>query len=180
MKLTRLTIVSSFLLCTAANLTAQRVETTYDHSTDFTGYRAYFWLRATTANAIWDQRVEDAVNSSLATKRFTQVPSGGQLAILASQASEEHQKLVTLCDGVDGGWGGGGFGGGPFCHASTTTGICSTGTLVVGIFDGHSGALLWRATTTNTLSDDSKANIKNLDKAVEKLLSHFPPEARNP
>jgi len=180
MKLTRLTIVSSFLLCTAANLTAQRVEMTYDHGTDFTVYRTYFWLRVTASNAQWDQRVKDAVNSSLATKGFTQVSSGGQLAILASRASEEHQKLVTLCDGVDGGWGGGGFGGGPFCHASTTTETYRTGTLVVDIFDGNSRALLWRATATNALSDDSKPNIKNRDKAVEKLLSHFPPGAQEP
>ena len=118
MKLTRLRIVSSWLWFAAATLTAQRVETT-DRSTDFTNYRTYFWLRVTGSDALWDQRVKDAVNSSLASKGFTQVPSGGQRAVLASRASEEHQKLVTLCDGVDGGWGGGGFWGGPFCQAST-------------------------------------------------------------
>jgi len=177
MKPTRVAIVSSLLLWTATALTAQRVQTSYDHTADFSGYKTYSWFSKTASTSLWDQRVENAVTSSLAAKGLTQVPSGGDLAIFASDTSQERQKLVTFCNGTRGGWGGGGFGGGPFCDATTTIKPYKVDTLAVEIFDGNSNAVLWRASSTNTLPNDSDTIIKSLDTNVERLFSHFPPDS---
>src|SRR5271170_2529764 len=178
MKPTRVAILSSLLLWTATALTAQRVQTSYDHTADFSSYKTYCWSPKTASTSLWDQRVEEAVSSSLAAKGLTQVPSGGELAIFATDSSQERQKLVTFCNGTRGGWGGGGFGGGPFCDAATTTKTYTVDTLAVGILDPNSGALLWRASLTDTLAGDSNAQNRNLDRDIEKLFSHFPPGSR--
>jgi spore coat protein U-like protein len=175
---TRVAIIFSLLLWTATALPAQRVQTSYDHTADFSGYRTYSLYSQTAPTSLWDQRVEDAVNSSLAAKGLTQVPSGGDLAIFASDMSQERQKLVTVCNGTRGGWGGGGFGGGPFCDATTTIRIYTVDKLIVNIFDTNSRALLWAASSTDTLSGDSNINTKNLNRDVQELFSRFPPGSR--
>jgi hypothetical protein len=49
------------------------------------------------------------------------------------------------------------------------------GTLVVDLFDTKTKQLLWRGTSSDTLSNNSDKNIKNLDKGVEKMFKNFPP-----
>ena len=174
MKPKMVVIVSSLLLWTSTALTAQRVQTSYDHKADFSSYKTYSWFSKTASTSLWDQRVENAVNSSLAAKGLRQVPSGGDLAIFASDTSQERQKLVAVCNGTREGWGGGGFGGGPFCDATTTTKSYKVDSLAVKIFDGNSNAVLWCASSTNTLPNDPDIIIKSPDTNVERLFSHFP------
>jgi hypothetical protein len=49
---------------------------------------------------------------------------------------------------------------------------------VVDLFDSNTKKLVWRGSSSDTLSDKSAKNIKNLDKSVDKMFEHFPPEAR--
>jgi hypothetical protein len=178
MKPTKAARVLSVLLWIATALHAQRVQTSYDHDADFSGDKTYSWRQMTAPNALWDQHVKDAVNSSLAAKGLTQIPSGGDLAIFASDTSEEHHKLVATCKDTGGGWAGSGFGGGPFCDATTTTKTYIVNTLAVEIFDASSNTLLWHASSAETLSGDSNTDIRNLNRDVEKLFSHFPSGSR--
>jgi hypothetical protein len=52
------------------------------------------------------------------------------------------------------------------------------GTLVVDLFDTKTKTLLWRGISSDTLSNNSDKNIKNLDKGVEKMFKKFPPESQ--
>jgi hypothetical protein len=78
--------------------------------------------------------------------------------------------LNTFYDGFGRGWRWGGFG-----EATTTTEIYKVGTLVVDLFDTKTKKLIWRGTSSDTLSNSSDKNIKNLDKGVEKMFKKFPP-----
>jgi hypothetical protein len=49
--------------------------------------------------------------------------------------------------------------------------------LVVDLFGTKTKTLLWRGTSSDTLSNNSDKNIKNLDKGVEKMFKNFPPGA---
>ncbi|HXJ39355.1 MAG TPA: DUF4136 domain-containing protein [Bryobacteraceae bacterium] len=154
---------------------AQHVKTDYDHNASFGQYKTYSWTNVKTKDALWVDRIKSAVNGALAAKGWTEVPSGGDAAIFANETTKEQQTLNTFYDGFGGGWGrrGGGFGG--FGDATTTTENYKVGTLVVDIFDGKTKKLLWRASSSDTLSDKSDKNIKNLDKGVQKMFEHFPP-----
>jgi len=154
---------------------AQQVKTDYDRSTDFRQYTTYSWEKVQTQDPLWVGRIKDAVNAALRAKGWTQVESGGQVAIVAMETTKNQQTLNTFYDGFGGGWGWRRFGGGGFGDATTTTENYKVGTLVVDLFDAKSKNLIWRGSASDTLSNKSEKNIKNLDKGVEKLFDHFPP-----
>jgi hypothetical protein len=164
------------LLATASF--AEQVKTDYDRSADFSQYKTYSWEKVQTQDPLWASRIKDAVNASLAAKGWTQVASGGQVAIVAIEMTKNQQTLNTFYDGFGGGWGWRrGGGGGGFGDATTTTETYKVGTLVVDLFDASSKKVIWRGSASDTLSDKSDKNIKNLDKGVQKLFDHFPPGA---
>jgi hypothetical protein len=156
---------------------AQQVKTDYDRSADFSQYKTYSWEKVQTPDPLWVGRIKDAVNSALTAKGWTQVESGGQVAIVAMETTKNQQTLNTLYDGFGGGWGWRRFGGGGFGEATTTTENYKVGTLVVDLFDANRKNLIWRGSASDTLSDKSEKNIKNLDKGVQKIFNHFPPAA---
>jgi Domain of unknown function (DUF4136) len=154
----------------------QQVKTDYDRSTDFNQYKTYSWEKVQTTDALWVDRIEQAVNGALAAKGWTQSPSGGNVSIVAIETTQNQQTLDTFYNGFGGGWRWRGMGG--FGDATTTVDNYKVGTLVVDMFDANSKKLIWRGSASDTLSDKSDKNIKNLDKGVQKMFNHFPPETK--
>jgi hypothetical protein len=155
---------------------AQQVKTDYDRSANFSQYKTYSWEKVQTQDPLWVGRIKAAVNAALSAKGLTPVESGGDVAIVAMETTQNQQTLNTLYDGFGGGWrwrGGGGFG-----DATTTVENYKVGTLVVDLFDAHTKTLIWRGSSSDTLSDKSDKNIKNLDKGVQKMFDHFPPDVK--
>src|SRR5579864_8925936 len=151
---------------------AQQVKTDYDRSADFSQYKTYSWEKVKTQDPLWVDRIKEAVNSALAAKGLTPVESGGDIAIVAIEMTKNQQSLNTFYDGFGGGWRwGGGFG-----DATTTVDNYKVGTLVVDLFDANTKKVIWRGSATDALSNKSDKNIKDLDKGVEKMFAHFPPE----
>jgi hypothetical protein len=164
--------VGMVLLCAGVS-SGQQVKTDYDRSTNFAQYKTYSWEKVQTQDQLWVSRIKEAVNASLAAKGLTPVESGGDVSIVAIETTQNQQTLNTFYDGFGGGWRWRGFGG--FGDATTTTETYKVGTLVVDLFDAHTKTLIWRGSSSDTLSDKSDKNIKNLDKGVQKMFDHFPP-----
>jgi uncharacterized protein DUF4136 len=159
----------------ASTVSAQQVKTDYDRSANFGQYKTYSWEQVKTKDALDVDRVKSAVNAALAAKGWSQVDSGGDVSIIAVETTQNQQSLNTFYDGFGGGWGWRRFGGGGFGEATTTTETYKVGTLVVDLFDTKTKQLRWRGTSSDTLSNNSDKNIKNLDKGVEKMFKNFPP-----
>ena len=153
---------------------AQHVKTDYDHNANFGQYKTYSWEKVQTKDPLLVDRIKDAVNSTLAAKGWTLVPSGGDVEVFAIETTQNQQTLDTFYNGFGGGRRWGGFGGG-FGDATTTTETYTVGTLVVDLFDARTEKLIWRSSSTDTLSDKANKNTKNLDKGVNKMFQHFPP-----
>jgi hypothetical protein len=169
-----LTSIGAALLCATASF-AQQVKTDYDRSADFSQYKTYSWQKVQTQDPLWVDRIKSAVNSALAAKGWTAVDAGGDVAIVAIEMTQDHQTLNTFYDGFGGGWGwrrGGGMG---FGDATTTEETYKVGTLVVDFFDAKTKKIIWRGSSSDTLSSKSDKNIKELDKGIQKLFAHFPP-----
>ena len=171
----RLSALVGITLLFAAASSAQQVKTDYDRSADFGQYKTYSWEKVQTRDPLMVDRIETAVNADLASKGWKQVQSGGDVSIVAIEITHNQQTLNTFYDGFGGGWGWRGWGGGGFGEATTTTDVYQVGTLVVDLFDAETKKLIWRGSSRNTLSNNSEKNIKNLDKAVQKMFQHFPP-----
>ena len=176
MKLQRvLFVLIGMMFLFAAKSSAQQVKTDYDRGANFGQYKTYSWAQVKTKEALDVDRIKTAVNSALAAKGWTPVDSDGDISIVAIEITRNQQTLNTFYDGFGGGWGWRRFGGGGFGEATTTTETYKVGTLVVDLFDVKTKQLIWRGTSSDTLSNNSDKNIKNLDKGVDKMFKHFPP-----
>jgi hypothetical protein len=152
---------------------AQQVKTDYDRAADFNQYKTYSWEKVQTQDSLWVDRIKEAVNAVLAAKGWTPVISGGDVAIVAMDMTKDRQTINTFYDGFGGGWRWGGFGG--LGEATTDVEHYKVGTLVVDLFDTKTKKLIWRGSASDTLSNKSDKNIKDLDKGVQKMFDHFPP-----
>ena len=176
MKLQKALFVLMGLILFLANASfAQQVKTDYDRAANFGQYKTYSWEKVQTQDPLWVDRIKAAVNSTLAAKGWTQVESGGDICIMAIEINRNQQTLNTYYNGFGGGWRWRGFGG--FGQSTTTVETYKVGTLVVDLFDAKTKTLVWRGVSSDTLSDKSDKNIKNLNKGVQKMFQHFPPEA---
>ena len=162
------------MLLLAGIASAQQVKTDYDRSANFAQYKTYSWEHVKTQDALNVDRIKSAVNTALAAKGLTQVDSGGEISVVAVEMTQNQQTLNTFYNGFGGGWGWRRFGGG-LGEATTTTETYKVGTLVVDLFETGTKKLLWRGSSSDTLSNNSDKNIKNLDKGVEKMFKKFPP-----
>ena len=168
-------VLMGMMLLFAGKSSAQQVKTDYDRGANFGQYKSYSWQQVKTKDALDVDRIKSAVNAALAAKGWTLVESGGDVAIIAIEMTRDQQTLNTFYDGFGGGWGWRRFGGGGFGEATTTTETYKVGTLVIDLFDTKTKQLIWRGASSDTLSNISDKNIKNLDKGVEKMFKNFPP-----
>ena len=173
MNMQRLPFTVAMTLICAVSAFAQDVNTDYDRDANFNKYKTYSWTKVQTDDALWVARIKGAVNSALVAKGWKEVETGGDVAIIAMEMTKDHKTLNTYYDNFEGGWGwrwGGGFG-----DATTTEDTYKVGTLVVDMFDSKNKKLIWRGSSSETLSSKSDTNIKNLDRGVQKMFAHFPP-----
>ena len=176
MKLQRLALVlMGIMLLFAGKLSAQEVKTDYDRTANFAQYKTYSWEQVKTKDPLDIDRIKAAISAALSAKGWTQVDSGGEVSVVTIEMTQNQQTLNTFYDGFGGGWGWRRLGGGGFGEATTTTETYKVGTLVVDLFDAKTKTLLWRGSASDTLSNNSNKNIKNLDKGVEKIFKQFPP-----
>jgi Domain of unknown function (DUF4136) len=166
-------VLMGMMLLFAGKLSAGQVKTDYDRNADFSQYKTYSWEQVKTKDALDVDRIKNAVNAALAAKGWTQVDSGGDVSVVAIEITHNQQTLNTYYDGFGGGWRWRGFGG--MGEATTTTETYKVGTLVVDLFDAKTKELVWRGSSSDTLSNNSSKNIQNMNKDVEKMFKNFPP-----
>src|ERR1700686_431016 len=173
MKIRKVVLLLIAMVLFAGKASAQQVKTDYDRGANFAQYKTYSWEQVKTQDPLNVDRIKNAVNAALAAKGWTQVDSGGDVSVVAMEITRNQQTLNTFYDGFGGGWRWRGFGG--MGEATTTTETYRVGTLIVDLFASKTKTLLWRGSSTDTLSNNSEKNIKNLDKGVEKMFKQFPP-----
>jgi len=173
--LTRVIVLIGLALFLANASFAQQVKTDYDRAANFSQYKTYSWEKVQTPDPLWVDRIKAAVDAALAAKGWTQVESGGDISIVAIEINRDQQTLNTYYDDFGGGRRWRGFGG--FGESTTTFDTYTVGTLVVDLFDAKTKNLVWRGVSSGMLSDKSDKNIENLNRGVQKLFQHFPPDA---
>jgi hypothetical protein len=156
----------------AAVAFAGDVKTDYDHHTDFSKFHTYSWKSVKTANQLYESRIKDAVGQQLQAKGWKEVPDGGDVVLTAVGAVNDRTEYQTFYDGM-GGWRWGGFG-----NEETTPVNYEVGTLVVDMYTANDKHLIWRGTSSATLSSKPDKNTKKLDGDVKKMFKDFPPKEK--
>jgi len=170
MNIRKMLAIPLFVVALTTAGLADHVAVDYDHAAKFNQVKTYSCSKVHTANSIWDDRVKNAIDKELAAKGWTQVPSGGDVAVVAVEKTSLHQQYETFYNGFGGfrRWGGIG-------EATTTVDNYKVGTLLVSMFDGNSRQLIWRGTSSSDLSGNPEKNTKKLDRDVQKMFKQFPP-----
>jgi hypothetical protein len=169
-------------LAVAGSAMAQKVNTDWDHSTDWSKYNSYYIeIQKPWGNQLGQDRAIAAVDSALKSRGWTRVQSLDQAsaAVLINGVKQAQESATTMYSGGGyGGWGYGGWGGaGGMGVATTSTNTWNVGTLIVDIFDVKTKQLLFRGQGQATISDKADKNTKNLYKATAKMFGNFPPAA---
>ena len=171
---TRFVSVVLLLVLTRGIAAAQQVAYNYMPGTDFSKYHTYKWVDIPSnvhPNQIVAQEIRDAVNNVLAAKGFT-LATGEKADLYVGYQCSVDQEREWNAWGMGGGlrWGGG--------MGTATSSTITNGMLAVDFSDPTSQNLLWRGAATETLnpSGNPQKDMERLNKAVNKLLKHFPPQ----
>lgn len=167
-------LVLAALLLACGAVRAQSVNTNYMPGTDFSGYHSYRWVAVDGAKAvdqILEQQIKAAVDKQLAAKGFTKKDADPADLYVGYQVALDQEKELNA-------WGAPGwrFNG----MASVTTSTVDVGSLAIDFYDPAKKELIWRGSATETVSRGGSPEKKQerLDKAMEKLLKKFPPQAK--
>jgi hypothetical protein len=160
------------LLLTAGTLIAQDVRYNFMPRTDFARYRTYKWVNIGGAHPdqIMDAEIKQSVDSQLALRGMTKTDSDPADLYIGYQSAIDEERQWDA-------WGTRAFGSG---EASWTSSTITVGTLVLDMYDPGTKQLVWtgRATKTIDPSSNHEKNMKNLDKAIAKLLKNYPPKQK--
>src|SRR5580704_19553639 len=115
------------LFCSSFSLFAVSVKTDYDHSTNFSQYKTYSWLKVQAGDSLWADRIQQDVDSQLAAKGWTKVAANGNASVSALELTQNQTSLETFYDGFGGGRRWRGFGGTGI--STTTTDVTKVGTV---------------------------------------------------
>jgi hypothetical protein len=166
-------LIALLLSCASVPSFAAQIKTDYDHSTNFSQYKTYSWLKVQAGDSLWADRIQQDVDAQLAAKGWTKVTANGNASVSALELTQNQTSLETLYDGFGGGRRWRGFGGTGM--STTTTDVTKVGTVVVDIFDTQTQKLIWRGDESADLSGHPDRNAKALAKNVANMFKHFPP-----
>ncbi len=169
------------LTLVAAPAMAQKVFIDYAHDFDFDTVKTFSYHDTPDTNVgttLDDQRIREAILSSLRDGGLEQVDSGGDIVVTYHVTTEEQTQFNTTTYGY-GGWGPGWGGYGRWGYgyggtmgmggATTTTSTFTEGTLVIDAYEPGEKELVWRGVGTVTVKENPQKRAKQIDKIIAKL-----------
>lgn len=167
----RMALTFTAFLMACIMVAGQDVRTNYMPGTNFAKYKTYKWVAiegGAHPNQIVDQEIKQAVDSQLAAKGLTKTDNDKADLYVGYQIAVDQEKQWNAFGMGGARWGGMG---------SATSSTISNGTLVLDLYDPSTKQLVWTGNATKTLdpSGNQEKNMKNLNKAMAKLLKNYPP-----
>jgi Domain of unknown function (DUF4136) len=165
-------LVVALLFVTAGTLAAQDVRYNFMPRTDFSKYHTYKWVNIGRAHPdqIMDAEIKQAVDAQLAVKGMTKTDSDKADLYIGYQTAIRQETQWDVSGSRAFGMGTG----------SWTSSTISIGTLVLDMYDPATKQLVWTGQAIKTIdpSSDPEKNLKNLNKAMAKLLKNYPPKQK--
>jgi hypothetical protein len=176
-----LTAALAILLAGCATL---KVESQSDPKADFAAYKTYAWDPTPPSKEEADAMqypeavamVRQAVDRELAARGLKLV-EGDQADLMAAAHGHGKNRLVVLDSGYKQATGPLGYSG-PLTGAPTVSindaRVYRDGTLILDLVDRRTGAVVWRGTASDTVTEPSQVKAV-VDGAVKRMLADYPP-----
>jgi hypothetical protein len=178
MKSVKTTLAAALILGLAGSAMAQKVDTQFDKSYDFSKVKTFNAKIATSwGNEITENTVLKDIQDGIAAKGWTPVAEDqADVEVLIHGSTQQKHDLNTFYTGMGGGWGWRGFGGMGMASSTTTASTYTVGTLLVDIYDAKTKQLVWRGSAQDEVKTKQDKRDKQISKASEKLFKKdFPP-----
>ncbi len=162
-----------------------KVSQDYEQGYDFSKLKTYTWKPnddqeyGIVDNDLMDRRVRTAIENTLSARQYKQVFSGNPDFYISYHLTIEQ---IIHSSNVGGGFSVGRSSGGRYGSIGVGTGTrvqtYDQGTLLIDITDGSSNKLIWRGTSTQSVSEhsDPEKITQSVNETVEKTLLQFPPQ----
>jgi len=166
------TLVCLTLLLAPAPGPAQKVNTDFDESVEFSKFKTYGWRRGrintklpNLDNSLVDKHIKAAVDRQLTSKGLQESSDKPDVWVTYILGARNMREVDT----VPAGWRGWG--------TRRVAYKVTRGTLVIDLKDGVKNELVWRATCMDTAGDPVKFE-KRIDNDVKKAFEKFPPKKK--
>jgi hypothetical protein len=159
---------SILLIVFMAPAFAQKVNTDYDKTFDFSTVKTYAWKEGhPVPNPLVHQRILDAIDSNLAAKGLTKTDANPDLYVAYAGSTKEDVQIDEW------GYGGWRYGG----NRNIDVRRILIGMLVVDLITPDN-KLVWRGVGSDTVSDNPEKNEKKINEAAKKMFEKFPPKKK--
>lgn len=172
---------AALLIGIGAPLLAQDVNVDYDHTYQFNKAKSYSWGKLQVTDPLVEPRVAAAIDHVIQGYGFNEMAKDkkGDVIITAIEVNNS-QQYVAFYRGMSNldwrrGWGSGGF-----SESVAQPRQIHGGTLIVDVYDGATGKLVWRGIAAEGLAAKERVNQDNVDKAVKTMFADYPPKSGGP
>ncbi len=188
------TLVGLAALVMVASASAQQSYVDFDKETDFESYKTFTWVKSdedlSESSPLWHERIRNGITERMVEGGMTEITGDEIPDCYVTYYASESQTTRVITDHMGYGYGGGyggvygsryGYRGGMAYGMGTTTSRVVTydkGTLVIDIWDAEKKEMIWRGSTTDTISDNPKKMEKRLKKMLDKLIKVWHREYR--
>jgi hypothetical protein len=170
-------------------LAAQDINVDYNHNFKFNVTKGYSWGKIQVADPLVEPRITAAVDRLLQGYGFKESAKTGEAAvdqgkptvmIVTVVEGNSPQQYVAFYRGMGNldwhrGWESGGF-----SNSARSLRQIHGGTLVIDLYDGATGKLIWRGTAAEGTDSKGSLSQANVDKTVDKVFANFPPKTGGP
>jgi len=170
-------IVAAIVIIAAASMAAQKVSYDYDRTTDFSKFKTFTLKDGTKSNdSQVDRRIVDAVTSALVARGMTRDDGMPDVVVVAHVTFDKSKDMSAYSTAPTYGPYGWNWGDG-WKSTHVRVRAISAGTLVIDVVDVARGTLAWRGIGEKEVTEGAAADVleKNVDRAVTRVLRHFPP-----
>jgi hypothetical protein len=174
----------AFVLLVLQACSGIQVSQDYEQAYDFSQLKTYAWKSndnkeyGIVDNDLMDQRIRTAIDINLSARQYRQIDFGTPDFYISYHMSVEQ---IIRSSNVSGGFSVGGSSSGRYGRVGIGTGgqvrTYDQGTLFIDVTDGSSNKLIWRGTSTQSVSEhsDPEKITQSVNETVEKTLLQFPP-----
>jgi hypothetical protein len=177
MKTISLTIAALFVLSSTA-CSFMEVEHKYEPGTPFSSYKSFRWTQATEATTeaktdeVWDERIRGKISQELTKKGFNASATDQSDFLINYQFITQERVAVNQKDDM--------LRYANYRYANSLdvdTFSYRVGSLILDVIDPQSKEVVWQGHVYGFVDvhTDPKKQEKRLDKAIQMLLSKFPP-----
>ena len=182
-------------LLVVSGASAQQSYVDFDKEADFESYKTFTWVQSdedlSESSPLWHERVRNGITERMVEGGMTEVTGDEIPDVYVTYYASQSQTTRVITDHMGYGYGGGygGVYGSRYGHRGgymgmgmgTSTSRVVTydkGTLVIDIWDAEKKEMVWRGTTTDTISDNPTKMEKRLNKMLDKLIKVWHKEYR--